>query len=57
MNLIQLLYCSKSVADINEDDEASILKTSRYNNSNNNVTGALMNNGSYFIPILEGNYR
>jgi len=57
MQLIQLLYCSKSLNDIKREDTDAILSQSRKNNAAKNITGVLCNNELYFIQLIEGNYR
>ena len=53
-NVYQLVYASKVVAGFSEKDLVDILRTSRKNNKNLLITGALVYNKGYFLQMLEG---
>ena len=52
--LYQLVYASKSVDGFIEKDLIDILETSRKNNKEKHITGALVYNKGYFLQMLEG---
>ena len=52
--MLQLVYISSAVGRV---DTADILRTSRRNNAEVGVTGALMFNGGAFAQVLEGPRR
>jgi signal transduction histidine kinase len=53
-NLYQLVYASKAVDGFSEKDLIEILSTSRRNNKELKITGALVYNKGYFLQLLEG---
>ncbi len=57
MQMVQLLYCSRSINEITDADIESIINASQKNNAANKVTGALCNNEQYYLQLLEGEYR
>jgi hypothetical protein len=52
--MYELVYSSKAIKSLKEDDVSSILETSRDFNSKNNITGCLVFHNDEFIQILEG---
>lgn len=54
MTLISLVYVSYETKKLSEDDLKDILKASRENNNEKNVTGMLLYRGGFFIQALEG---
>lgn len=57
MRLIRLLYCSKSIDEIDPSILDPILDVSRKNNSRLDITGLLCTDEQYFIQLLEGGFR
>jgi len=57
-DIYKILYCSKNLIEgehAKQDAEISqILQAARRNNKEQNVTGALLFNSSYFAQALEG---
>ena len=53
MFLVRLLYCSVPNG-VGDDGIMDILDKSRSNNAIDNITGALVYNGSHFLQCLEG---
>jgi hypothetical protein len=53
-----ILYCSRNLVaggpDQQDEEINHILRTSRVNNSRQNVTGALLFSSGYFAQVLEG---
>jgi len=54
MNLIQLVYLSRSTRPINEQDLNSIRESAARNNPRRGLTGALLYVGGNFMQLLEG---
>ncbi len=54
MSLYALVYISKSLRTISEEDIRQILKSSQRNNRQCGISGYLYFNGTYFIQYLEG---
>ena len=54
MTLVRLLYCSQ-VNGVGDSDIEDILEKSIVNNALDNITGALIYNGRFFLQCLEGN--
>ena len=52
--LISLMYYSKVVVGVRADGIATILRSARKNNPNEDLTGVLYTNGRWFLQILEG---
>ena len=52
--LAQLAYISSTARPLSEEDIAQILASSRRNNAEVDVTGALLHGGDTFMQILEG---
>ena len=57
-DLHKILYCSKNCIfgkePMRDEQVTQILKTSRKNNSSQNVTGALLYSNNFFAQVLEG---
>ncbi len=52
--MISLIYVSKAVSSLNDDELAEILRVSRENNGAGRVTGMLLYKGGNFMQLLEG---
>lgn len=53
-NLIRLTYYSEPLESMSENDVDNLLKQSRQNNQDNEVTGILFFSGTVFLQVLEG---
>lgn len=53
MHLTRLIYVSRRNPDVPTDLEG-LLETSRRRNAENQITGALWVDGTYFVQVLEG---
>lgn len=56
--IFRIVYCSRATADgpVEPPELARILATSRRNNADVNVTGALLYNRGFFVQLLEGSF-
>ena len=54
MLIVQLIYASRTDNELSRDDMKQILEVSQKNNTEVDVTGALLYNSSYFLQCLEG---
>jgi hypothetical protein len=52
--LVRLMYCSRAVPAVDQEELFSILKKSKANNAKTGVTGALCFSEGIFIQVLEG---
>ena len=52
--LVSLMYYSKVIPGVQADGIATILRSARKNNPNEDLTGVLYTNGRWFLQILEG---
>ena len=52
--MIHLLYVSRAIYNITDDDLLNILEQSRSRNKSLNVTGMLLYSGGNFMQVLEG---
>ena len=52
--LVRLMYCSRAVPAVDQEELFSILKKSKANNAKSGVTGALCFSEGIFIQVLEG---
>ena len=50
----QIIYISSAVRKMDDDDLLDILKTSRENNKENDISGMLLYDNGSFIQVLEG---
>lgn len=57
MSLASLIYISKAVRPMNEDDLMHILKTSRLRNRMLGITGLLLYRDGLFVQVLEGEHK
>ncbi|MCO4785418.1 Blue light-and temperature-regulated antirepressor YcgF [Marinomonas gallaica] len=54
MNLVRLIYASRATAEFKPSSIESILKSARFNNQRNSLTGLLCFNQHWFLQCLEG---
>lgn len=52
--LVRLMYASRAVSAIDQEELLAILKTSKTNNPKAGITGALCLSGGIFMQVLEG---
>jgi hypothetical protein len=52
--LVRLMYCSRAVADVDDDQLHAILRKSKANNPQLGITGVLCFSEGIFIQVLEG---
>ena len=52
--LVRLMYCSRTVDSISQDDLNAIVIKSRANNPARGITGVLCCSGKIFLQVLEG---
>lgn len=52
--MLELVYKSKAVANINQEEIDKILSTAQLFNNENGLTGCLIFHKGYFIQLLEG---
>ncbi len=52
--MFNLLYTSNSTQETTQDILEAILKTARFNNSSENITGMLLYSEGAFVQLLEG---
>lgn len=52
--LVRLIYCSRPVPGVDQEELQAILKKSRQNNARQGITGVLCCSDGYFIQVLEG---
>ena len=52
--LVRLLYASRAVDDVSQDELLKILSQSRANNPASGITGVLCSSGPIFLQLLEG---
>ncbi len=52
--LVRLMYASRAVPAVDQEELVAILKTSKANNPKNGVTGVLCLSGGIFMQVLEG---
>jgi len=54
MNVHQILYVSKAVRELSDDEVGRIAEVSRQNNAKKNISGLLMFQAGIFLQLLEG---
>ena len=52
--LVRLLYASRAVDDVSQDELLTILSQSKANNPESGITGVLCASGRIFLQLLEG---
>jgi hypothetical protein len=52
--LVRLLYASRAVDDVSQEELMTILSQSRAHNPASGITGALCSSGRLFLQLLEG---
>ena len=52
--LVRLIYCSRAVPAVDQEELLAILKTARANNPRTGITGVLCFAEGFFIQVLEG---
>jgi hypothetical protein len=52
--LVRLLYASKAVDDVSQEELLGILSQSKANNPERGITGVLCSSGRIFLQLLEG---
>ena len=52
--LVRLMYCSRTIDTIAQDDLNAIVSKSRTNNPSHGITGVLCCSGKIFLQVLEG---
>lgn len=52
--LVRLMYASRAAAGLAPEDLATILRTSRANNTAHGITGVLCHSEGIFLQVLEG---
>lgn len=52
--LVRLLYASRAIADVSQDELFKILNESKANNPGVGITGVLCSSGRIFMQVLEG---
>lgn len=52
--LVRLMYCSRAVSGVDQEELTSLLRQSRIDNANRGITGMLCFSEGLFIQVLEG---
>ncbi|MEO8739095.1 MAG: BLUF domain-containing protein [Casimicrobiaceae bacterium] len=52
--LVRLLYASKAVDDVSQEELVSIMMQSKAHNPESGITGVLCSSGNIFLQLLEG---
>ena len=52
--LVRLLYASRAVDDVSQEELLKILSQSKANNPASGITGVLCSSGRTFLQVLEG---
>ena len=52
--LVRLMYCSRALDNVSQDDLNAIVTKSRANNPARGITGVLCCSGKIFLQVLEG---
>lgn len=52
--LVRLMYCSRAVAGVDQEELTMLLRQSRIDNANRGITGMLCFSEGLFIQVLEG---
>ncbi|MBL8525532.1 MAG: BLUF domain-containing protein [Betaproteobacteria bacterium] len=52
--LVRLLYASRAIADVSQDELFKILNESKANNPGVGITGVLCSSGRIYMQVLEG---